>query len=309
MSKKEILYLVEKLAHSFSIYDAESGEAKKHIRLPDFPHEFVVDSKARYAYVTHYGIETSSHQGEGGHSVFVIDLEHGEHVRTLNIWPFFRPHGLVIDEQDRLYVMSEGHSTLLIFDDPTKSDVPDRAVPSGGYKSHLVAVTKDGNNAFSLNLLSNTVTYLKPHDPTFTPVPIQPGQRPEGNCFSADERTLYVTNRTSETVCAIDIATLKVRATAKTGVDPTRIYRDTRDRLFVTNYGEDSMFVYNSELNRIGQVELPALPIAMSFHPERPLAYVSLKDDRVGLLDLDTLQFERYIKTLREPDVSKVVIR
>ena len=168
---------------------------------------------------------------------------------------------------------------------------------------------KDGNNAFSLNLLSNTVTYLKPHDPAFTPVPIQPGQRPEGNCFSADERTLYVTNRASETVCAIDIATLKVRASAKTGVDPTRIYRDTRDRLFVTNYGEDSMFVYDSELNRIGQVELPALPIAMSFHPERPLAYVSLKDDRVGLLDLDTLQFERYIKTLREPDVSKVVIR
>ena len=70
---QEILLLVQKCAHTFSFYDVASGDALKHIRLPDFPHEFVVDSQNRFAYVGHYGIETSSHKGEGGCSVFVID--------------------------------------------------------------------------------------------------------------------------------------------------------------------------------------------------------------------------------------------
>lgn len=308
VKQPETLLLVEKCAHAFSFYDLATGTCIKNIRLPDFPHEFVVDSAGRYAYVGHYGIETQAHNGEGGCSVFVIDLKTREHVRTLDLWPFRRPHGIAIDQQDRLYVLSEGNSTLLVFDHPEREDKPTRALASGGYKSHLVALRKDGELAFSLNLLSNTVTMLKPHDPTFAPVPIVPGVRPEGNCFSADERVLYVANRDSETIVAIDVETLQVTASAKTGVDPTRIYRDRRNRLFVTNYGADYMSVYDSELRQVGTVPLPSLPIGLSFHPFRDEAYISLKDDRIGVLNLETLQFSRYFPTLREPDVSHVLI-
>lgn len=308
VNQTETLLLVEKCAHSFSFYDLKTGTCIKNIRLPDYPHEFVVDSERRYAYVGHYGIETQAHNGEGGCSVFVIDLRTREHVRTLDLWPFRRPHGIAIDDQDRLYVLSEAQSTLLIFDHPERDDKPNRAVPSGGYKSHLVALSKDGELAFSLNLLSNTVTQIKPQDPTFAPVPIVPGARPEGNCFSADEKVLYVANRDSETIVAIDVETLQITASASTGADPTRIYRDRRNRLFVTNYGDDYMSVYDCELQRIGTVPLAGLPIAMSFHPVREEAYISLKDDRIGVLDLVTLRFARYFPTLREPDVSHVLV-
>ncbi|OWJ92372.1 hypothetical protein B6S59_20240 [Pseudomonas sp. A46] len=306
---QEILLLVQKCAHTFSFYDVASGEALKHIRLPDFPHEFVVDSQARFAYVGHYGIETSSHRGEGGCSVFVIDLEKGEHVRTLDIWPYLRPHGLAMDAEDRLYVLSEGHSTLLIFDAPHLRDVPDRAIPSGGYKSHLVALTRDGETAFSLNLLSNTVTRLKPQDPTQAPLALQPGSQPEGNCFSADERTLYVTTRGDDSILALDVETLQVLRRGRTGSDPTRIYRDRRERLYVTNYGEQSISVFNADLDEVRRVELPSNAIAMSLHPTRDLAFVTLKDQRVAMLDLDTWAIERYFDTLLEPDVSQVILR
>ena len=33
---QEILLLVQKCAHTFSFYDVESGDAIKHIRLPDY---------------------------------------------------------------------------------------------------------------------------------------------------------------------------------------------------------------------------------------------------------------------------------
>ncbi|MHC8354333.1 YncE family protein [Pseudomonas sp. LB3P81] len=306
---QEILLVVQKCAHTFSFYDVASGEAIKHIRLPDFPHEFVVDSQNRFAYVGHYGIETSSHKGEGGCSVFVIDLEKGEHVRTLDIWPYFRPHGLAMDRQDRLYVLSEGHSTLLIFDQPQLRDVPDRAIPSGGYKSHLVALTRDGETAFALNLLSNTVTRLKPQDPTVAPLPFQPGSQPEGNCFSHDERTLYVTTRGDNSIVAIDVETLQVIHRGRTGADPTRIYRDRQERLYVTNYGEQSISVFNADLQEIRRIELDSTAIAMSLHPTRYLAFVTLKDQRVGMLNLDSWAFERYFETLLEPDVSQVIVR
>lgn len=306
---QEILLLVQKCAHTFSFYDVASGDAIKHIRLPDFPHEFVVDSQNRFAYVGHYGIETSSHKGEGGCSVFVIDLEKGEHVRTLDIWPYFRPHGLAMDEQDRLYVLSEGHSTLLIFDAPHLTDVPDRAIPSGGYKSHLVALTRDGETAFALNLLSNTITRLKPQDPTVAPLPLQPGSRPEGNCFSRDERTLYVATRSDNSIVAVDVETLEVTHRGRTGEDPTRIYLDRHDRLYVTNYGEHSISVFDTALKEIHRIELQTEAIAMSLHPTRELAFVTLKDQRVGMLNLQTFAFERYFHTLLEPDVSQVIVR
>ena len=306
---QEVLLLVQKCAHTFSFYDVQTGAVLKHIRLPEFPHEFVVDSKNRFAYVGHYGIETSSHEGEGGCSVFVIDLERAEHVRTLSIWPFRRPHGLAMDDQDRLYVLSEGNSTLLIFDQPHLRDVPDRAIPSGGYKSHLVAMTRNGETAFALNLLSNTITRLKPQDPTIAPLPMQPGSQPEGNCFSRDERTLYVTTRGDNSIVAVDVETLKVTHRGRTGADPTRIYRDRQDRLYVTNYGEQSLSVFSPQLEQMRRVELDSTAIAMSLHPTRDLAFVTLKDQRVGMLDLNTWTFERYFETMLEPDVSLVIVR
>lgn len=305
---REILLLVEKCAHTFSFYDVESGDALEHIQLPEFPHEFVVDAANRYAYVGHYGIETSSHKGEGGCSVFVIDLQARKQVRTLDIWPYRRPHGLALDDQGRLYVLSEADSTLLIFDEPERRDVPDRAVPSGGYKSHLVALSRDGATAFALNLLSNTVTRLAPQDPTRAPEPLQPGSRPEGNCFSRDERLLYVSTRGDDCIVAIDTQSLEIVARGRTGSDPTRIYRDRRDRLYVTNYGETSLSVFDERLQPLGRIELESTAIAMSLHPTRDLAFVTLKDQRVGMLDLETWQMRRYFKTLLEPDVSQVIV-
>ncbi|MNE42058.1 hypothetical protein D3C76_949130 [compost metagenome] len=172
-----------------------------------------------------------------------------------------------------------------------------------------MALTRDGETGFALNLLSNTVTRLKPQDPTIAPLPLQPGSQPEGNCFSQDERTLYVTTRGDNSIVAIDVETLQVVHRGRTGADPTRIYRDRQNRLFVTNYGEQSISVFNADLQEIHRIELDSAAIAMSLHPTRNLAFVTLKDQRVGMLNLDNWTFERYFETLLEPDVSQVIVR
>jgi YVTN family beta-propeller protein len=305
---RDILLLVEKCSHCFSWYDAESGERLKSLRLPDFPHEFVVDSANRHAYVGHYGVETSGHVGAGGHAILQIDIRSAQLVRTMDMYPYNRIHGLQIDSQDRLYALSEEKATLLVLPQPATDAGPQRAVPAGGIKSHLFALTGDGQTAFCMNLLSHTVTKVRPWDPLFQPLACHPGQKPEGYCLSQDEGTLYVSNRWSNTLCAIDAATMKVLRTAPSRDDVTRIYRARDGRLFTSNYGDRSLSVVDAQtLGETAYLKLGARAIALSFHPVAPLAFISLDDDRVAVLDIEAMRITRFISTQREPDVSKVI--
>lgn len=306
---RDTLLLVEKCSHCFSWYDIASGERLRSVQLPNFPHEFVTDRAERYAYVGHYGVETSGHVGEGGHSLLQIDIRSSELVRSIDLSPFNRIHGLQMDQQDRLYALSEEKSTLLVLEQPATDTAARRAVPSGGIKSHLFALTQDGQTAFCMNLLSHTVTKVKPWDPLFAPVACHPGQKPEGYCLSADETTLFVSNRWSNTLSAIDTATMTVRYSAASREDVTRIYRSADGRLFTSNYGDRSISVVDPKtLKETAYLKLDGRAIALTFHPSQPLAFISLDSDRVAVLDINSLKILRFIATQKEPDVSKVVV-
>jgi YVTN family beta-propeller protein len=310
VTAKYVLLLVEKCSHCLSWYDPDSGERLRSLRLPEFPHEFVTDSAGNFAYVGHYGVETSGHAGPGGHSILQIDLRSAELVRTIDMYPFNRIHGLQIDSADRLYALSEQQATLLVLDHPATDNAPQRAVSSGGIKSHLFALTHDGQTAYCMNLLSHTVTKIRPWNALVQPLACRPGDKPEGCALSADERTLYVSNRWSNTLCAIDTATMTVRLTVPSRTDVTRIYQHRDGRLFTSNYGDHSMSVVDpATLAECGYLALGARAIALSFHPALPLAFVSLDNDRVAVLDTDRLAVVRLIATQREPDVSKVMVQ
>ncbi len=305
----EILLLVEKCSHAFSFYNLQTGQRETSVALPDYPHEFVVDSQQRYAYVGHYGVEHSGINGPGGNRVFQIDLQQRRLVREIDLGHYNRLHGMQIDAHDRLYVLSEEKSTLLVLPEPQTDTTPSRAVSSGGLKSHLFALSQDGQTAYCMNLLSHTVAKVRPWEPLHTPVLCSPGLKPEGYALSDDERTLFVTNRISQTLSAIDTQTMQVRLSMPSRQDPTRLYlyRDSQ-RLLVTNYGERSLSIVDPiTLKELSHVPTGGRAIALSFHPKQALAYVSLDDDRVGIFNLDTCEFIDYLKTQREPDVCKVV--
>ena len=306
---REILLLVEKCSHCFSYYDIATGKRLHSIQLDDFPHEFVVDQDQRYAYIGHYGVETSGHLGAGGTQIFQIDIPGRTLARTIDIAPFNRLHGMQMDQDGKLYALSEDRAQLVVIDKPATDTAPRRAVPTGGIKSHLFALTRDGKTAFSMNLLSHTVTKFKPHDATFAPVACSPGEKPEGYALSADEKTLFVTNRWSNTLCAIDVATMKVIRSAPSRDDATRLYLFRDGRLVATNYGERSLSVLNPDtLQEIAHIPMEARAIALSYHPSKPLAFVSQDNDRLGIFNMETLQFDRFFETQREPDVSQLII-
>lgn len=306
--QRETLLIIEKSSHCISWYDLASGERLHTVALGRFPHEFVVDAARRFAYVGHYGVETSGHLGAGGTEIYQIDLAAHKLARTIDIAPFNRLHGMQMDEAGRLYALSEDRAQLVVIEHPETDTAPRRAVPVGGIKSHLFALSRDGQTAYSMNLLTHSVTKFKPHDASFVPVPCIPGEKPEGNALSADERTLFVTCRLSNTLCAIDTATMQVVRRAPSRNDPTRIYVHRDGRLVVSNYGDRSLSIVDpTTLQEISNTPMEARAIAVSFHPERPLVYVSQDNDKVGVFDMESRRFERFIATQKEPDVSFVL--
>jgi YVTN family beta-propeller protein len=305
---RDTLLLVEKCSHCLSYYDLESGKRTASIVLDHFPHEFVIDAAAKNAYVGHYGVETSGHAGTGGTSIFHIDIPGRALKRTIDIAPFNRLHGLQIDAHDRLYALSEDRAELAVIAHPDIDSAPRRAVATGGIKSHLFALTRDGQTAYVMNLLSHTVTKVRPYEPLVAPVACSPGEKPEGCVLSDDERTLYVTNRGSDTLSAIDTDTMTVKYAATSRNDATRLYKWRDGRLLATNYGDRSLSVIDpATLKELARIPMQARPIALSYHPTRPLAFVSQDDDTLGYFNMESLTFERTIATQREPDVSRVM--
>ncbi|GHE96688.1 hypothetical protein GCM10018785_71870 [Streptomyces longispororuber] len=304
----DVLVVVEKSSHAVSFYDTDSGRRLGTVPLPDHPHEMVVDARRRFAYVGHYGVRMSSTAGEGGAAVFVVDLVERSLVRTIDTRPFRRIHGMGIDREDRLYALSEDRAVLLGFDAPATDEAPVRAVPTHGVKTHLFALSRDGERAYVTGLLSHTVSLVRPHDAAVPPRLVTPGQLPESSTLSRDEKTLFVGARKSSTLVAVDARTMKVRREAATGGDPLRVYTLDDERLLVTDIAARTLTVWSTGLKPIRSLALDGIPAAVSLHPGKPLAYVSLLGtDRVAVVDLDRFAVVGGFATQREPDASALL--
>lgn len=301
----DVLAVVEKSSHAVSFYDVASGRRLRSVPLPDYPHEMVVDSRGRFAYVGHYGVRMASTVGEGGAAVLVIDLAERTLARTIDTRPFHRIHGMGIDRHDRLYALSEEKAVLLGFDAPVTDGAPTRAVPTRGVKTHLFSLSRDGERAYVTGLLSHTVSLVRPHDAAAPPLLVTPGQLPESSCLSPDEKTLFVGARKSASLVAVDARTMKVRRSRKVGGDPLRVYTLDDERLLATDIAANTLTVFSTDLRPIRSLHLDGTPSAVSFHPAKPIAYVSqLGTNRIAVVDLDRLTVIGGFGTQLEPDSS-----
>ncbi|MET9294109.1 YncE family protein [Streptomyces sp. NPDC003077] len=288
----DVLAVVQKSGHALAFHDTSSGRLLARVPLERYPHEIVADSRRRYAYVGHYGVRMSGDAGPGGTGVWMVDLRARRLVRSLGTGPFRRVHGMAVDRHDRLYALAETDAVLLGYDEPRTATAPSHVVRTGGAKTHLCAVSRDGERAYVTGLDSGTVSLVRPHDPAARPVTAAPGPRPEGLCLGHDGRTLYVGVRGAGTVLAMDAETLAVTGTYDTeGGDPLRVYAAgpaAAGLLLVTDIVHRTVTLLDARLRRVATVRLDGMPSAVSLHPHAPLAYVSeLETGRVTVLDLE----------------------
>jgi len=307
----QTLMLVEKSDHQISWYNVETGAlVGRRVRLPDFPHEFVVDAQNRYGYVGHYGVKSSADEGTNGRSVIVIDVAAQKILHTYDTGKHARPHGVGLDQLGRLYALSELTAHILVKNDPQAFDQGwDHITSTGGEKSHLFALSKDGQTCYSLNLDSGDVTVFNPHDASVEPISIETGDKPEGSHLTEDENTLYVANRGSGTIAVVDTKSKSVLRTFKAAPDCCRIYHESkRNRLLTINYLDQSFSVFDeAKGNEIHRLALPARALAMNVDPDEKFAYVAVDCGQVHRVDLESFQVVQIIETGQEPDVMHIL--
>ena len=155
----EYLALVEKEAPGVGFYRLADGKRIGSLELPEQPHEIVADRQGRYAYVGQYGVKSWQAPGEGGHQVSVIDLAERRLVRSIDLSPYHRLHGMRLDDQGRLYVLSETDSLLIRFDQPATAESPSQIVPVAGTRSPYFVLTRDGRRVSVVDPLRGLVIH------------------------------------------------------------------------------------------------------------------------------------------------------
>ena len=309
------LMLIEKGSHRISWYNADTTELQNQLSLPTYPHEFIIDDDYKYAYITHYGVKNSATEGCNGKSVIVVDIQKSKIVHIYDLGEHARPHGIVFDANGRLYVLSEWTNSLLIKENPRGFEQNnldqkwDIIIATGGERSHLCAVHRDGSRAYSMNLASHDITVFDPNDHNVMPISVKTGLKPEGIFLRADEKILYATNRNSNNVAVIDTQTLEILRYFPTPNDPCRIHYDSkRNRLMTINNAGQSFSIFDEtsgkELHRHDFLTNPA---AICLDEQQDFAYIAIEQQQVQKINLDNFEHVQTFRTGIEPDVMYIL--
>jgi YVTN family beta-propeller protein len=307
METGEVVVVVQKNDHSLGFFDFATGKELARVIVPDYPHEFVISPDGRYAYSCHFGLKLAEDEGPGGNEISVVDLLTAKHVRSIACNGWRRPHGIAFDGAGGLYVLSEGTSRLLVIPDPVAGSIV-RTLPTGGFGSHILSVTRNGALAFCSNMRSSSVSVLALRGEGLPPRILHVGERPEGSAFDASEQRLLVCNRESADVSVIDVARQEVTGRIETPPGPVRIARRGDAEFVVACYHDQSLIVIDANRGQVTQrVALPGKPVSVGLDPRSGLALAGLLPSGLSVVNLDSGEVVRTIATRDGPDPMAVI--
>jgi YVTN family beta-propeller protein len=191
---------------TLSLVDLADG--KEIARLPTgrMPHEIAVSPDGRQAAAVAYG----------GTTIDVFDLAARAKLRTIDLAPNERPHGLVWLPDGRLVATTEKSQSVAVI----APDGAVRSIATGQQGSHMVAVASDARHAYVANIASGTVSVLdliagtKLRD-------IAAGGKPEGLALARGDAELWVGDLSARRVQVYDAAS--GAKLAEVAIDPVAI--------------------------------------------------------------------------------------
>ena len=305
------LVVLNKSEATASLIDLASGNVVATLPTGRGPHEAAVSPDGRTAVATNYGTRE-----EPGSSLTVIDVAGARVVRTIDLGPGRRPHGVRFVDGERVLVTAEGSKALLVVN--VASGAVERVVETGQEVSHMVAATPDGTRAFVSNIGSGTVTAV---DLAAGKVLAQvaTGKGTEGIAVAPGGAAVWATNREADTVSVIDASSLKVAAELKAPSFPIRVAftPDGRHALVsCARTGDVAVFdvAARREVRRLRSGFAPtgtanllgftgSVPVGIVVDPSGERAFVAHTNaDAVAVFDLATGALAATLKAGREPD-------
>jgi YVTN family beta-propeller protein len=174
-----------------SFIDLASAKERARVATGRMPHEIAISPDGKQAAVVAYG----------GTTIDIFDVADARKLRTIDLAPNQRPHGLLWLSDGRLIATAEASQSIAV----VAPDGKVTSIKTDQQGSHMVAITPDARRAFVANIRSGTVSVIdlragkKLRD-------ITTGGKPEGIAVTPDGKQLWVGDLDSPRVQAFDTA-------------------------------------------------------------------------------------------------------
>jgi YVTN family beta-propeller protein len=306
------LVVLNKSDATASLVDLASGSSVATLATGQGPHEAAAAPDGRTVLVTNYGTREAP-----GSSLTLLDLATARVVKTIDLGPGRKPHGVRFLDGRRALVTAEGTKALLVVD--VEKGAVEAVIETGQEVSHMVSATPDGERAFVANIGSGTVTAIDLRTSRVL-AQVPTGRGAEGLAILPGGRELWVVNRDADTLSVIDTAGLRVVAELKAASFPIRVaFTPDGARALVSCARSGDVAVFDvaarRELGRMragvearaGGTNLlgltGAVPVGIVVEPGGRRAFVAHTNaDVVAVFDLTTQAVSTTLKAGREPD-------
>ena len=273
---KGVLVALNKADSTLVIIDASSMKITGKVAVGDTPHEVVLSTDGKTAFVANYGGPTP------GSSISMIDIATAKEIRRVDTLPLMRPHGLQF-LGGKLYFTSETNRLIARYD-PAANKI-DWMMGTGQNGSHMVAVSADQKKFYTANIGSNSITSIEfqnvpPAGSKITHIPV--GSQPEPLDLSLDGREIWTGLNAEGAIEIVDTAAYKSVAKVNVG---GRAYR--------VRFSPDGKFVYCSMITtkeilvidaatrkEVKRMKIANVPLGIVFSADGKTAFVTtVKDD------------------------------
>ena len=329
-SPSPALLVLEKSANTLAIVDPATFKIVGRVPSGPDPHEIVISSNGKLAYISNYG-----GLGSDSNTISVVDVATRKALPAIQLGALHSPHGLDY-AGDKLYFTAESNKIVGRYD-PAKHSI-DWVLGTGQERTHMVLADETQSRVFTSNVNSGTISIIeKVVLPAVGPPPgAAPGAAPpqpqgpqrkdaqitnvpsgrgsEGFDVGISGTEIWAANALDNTVTVIDVATRKPRLTFPISVEHANRLKFTPDgkRVLVSGLGAGvqgfsdapNLVVIDVAAHKeIKKFNLGGGSAGILIVPDGSRAYVAVSaKDKVVALDLQKLEIVAELPTGKNPD-------
>lgn len=290
------LVVLNKQGDDASFVDLASGEIVATVPTGVGPHEIVISADGRTAVGTDY-------EGEVG-TLTVLDIPGARVVRTIDLSPYTRLHGIVFLPGDSLVAVTAERDDAVLLVRVADGEVTG-VIPTGAQGSHMVAVTADGETLWTGDIASNTITELSVG--TLARVRALPAPaQPEAINVTPDGLRVFAGSNATGRVTVFDTGDGSARTVAEGFGWPYRMFLTPgAEQLIVPDLrGEVLRFFELDGFTELGSIPFPGeAPQGLTLHPDGRHLFLSLSGaGRLAVVDVVERRVVGYLPAGSGPD-------
>ena len=292
------LLVLNKSDATLSFIDPVSGNTSANVTTGEGPHEVEVSSDGRLAFVSNYGAKIS------GNTLSIVDIAARKELERVDLGELRRPHGLTFSK-GYLYFTSEMSRRIARYS-PDAHRV-DWVFATDQDGTHMVLASRDGTKLFTSNIASNSVSIIeRGANDKWSQKVVSVGAGPEGLDLSPDGRTLWSAHSRDGGISIIDTVTGKVIQTFDAKTKRSNRLKFTADGklVLVSDLAAGELVIFDArERTERARLKLGSSPTGILVAPDGAHAYVAVSgENRIAVIDLETLGIARTIATGNQPD-------